>query len=290
MASLQEQQLSQIRSQFALDWQVPEFRIDFWDGKTADYCVVVPVINEGERIHQFVQRLKQSQVASKADIIIVDGGSTDGSLQQDFLREHGVRGLITKTGPGKLSAQLRVAYAFALASNYCGVITIDGNNKDDPSEIPEFIKAMKQGSDFVQASRFIAGGQGVNTPVMRTLAIRLIHAPVLRLASGFAWTDTTQGFRGYSERLLRHPGISIFRSVFESYELLVYLSYIAPRLGLKCIEIPSTRVYPAGAVPTKISSVRGNLDLLKSLLKAVRGRYTPVVSGPSATQPVSPAG
>ncbi len=36
-----------------------------------------------------------------ADIIIVDGGTTDGSLQLSGLKNHGVRGLLLKTGPGK---------------------------------------------------------------------------------------------------------------------------------------------------------------------------------------------
>jgi dolichol-phosphate mannosyltransferase len=275
MGSIEEAQLKKIRSQFPADWEVPDFRIDFWDGKTSDYCVIVPVINEGERIREFVKRLEANRIDSIADIIIVDGGSTDGSLDHAFLRSHRVRGLLTKTGSGKLSAQLRVAYAWALASKHLGVITIDGNNKDDPSEISAIIDKLREGYDFVQASRFIAGGRGVNTPLVRALAIKLIHAPLLSVFSGFSWTDTTQGFRGYSSKLLSSPGISIFREVFSSYELLVYLSYISPRLGFRCIEVPSTRVYPNGRVPTKITSFHGNLSLLKCLCAALLGRYTP---------------
>lgn len=278
MSSIEEAQLKEICSQFKADWEVPEFRIDFWDGKSSDYCVVVPVINEGDRIRQFVQRLKDNKINSFADIIIVDGGSTDNSLEPGLLRAKGIQGLITKVGPGKLSAQLRVAYSFALACKYLGVVTIDGNNKDDPSEIPIVIRKMSEGYDFVQASRFISGGKGVNTPIVRSLAIRLIHAPILSAFSGFHWTDTTQGYRGYSNAFLSSSSVSVFRSVFVSYQLLVYLSYIAPRLGFKCTEIPSTRIYPYGAVPTKISSFRGNLSLLKCLFQAVRDRYSPVDS------------
>jgi dolichol-phosphate mannosyltransferase len=275
MGSLEDAKLKEIRNQFPADWEVPEFRIDFWDGKTSDYCVIVPVINEGERIRQFVKRLKENNIDSIADIVIVDGGSTDGSLEHVFLRSHGIRGLLTKIASGKLSAQLRVAYAWALASKHLGVVTIDGNNKDDPSEISAIMDKLREGYDFVQASRFIAGGRGVNTPLARTLAIKLIHAPLLSVFSGFSWTDTTQGFRGYSSKLLCSPGISIFRTVFSSYELLVYLSYISPRLGFRCIEVPSIRVYPNGKVPTKISSFHGNLSLLKCLCAALLGRYTP---------------
>lgn len=278
MDSNEEAQLKEIRNQFAANWEVPEFCIDFWDGKTRDYCVVIPVINEGDRIRQFVLRLNNFNIDAIADILIVDGGSSDHSLDSGFLRAKGIRCLVTKTGPGRLSAQLRVAYAFALACKYLGVVTIDGNNKDDPSKIPLIINRLGEGCDFVQASRFIKGGKGVNTPLARLFAIRLIHAPILSVSSGFFWTDTTQGFRGYSNTLLAHQGVSVFRSVFDSYELLIFLSYIAPRLGFKCLEVPTTRVYPQGAVPTKISSLRGKLSLLKCLCAAVCGRYTPTKS------------
>ena len=125
----------------------------------------------------------------------------------------------------------------------------------------------------MQASRFIAGGLAVNTPKSRDYAIRFIHAPILSLSSGFHWTDTTQGFRAYSRRLLLDPRVNIFRNVFSGYEMLAYLSHIAPKLGFKCIEIPSKRIYPPGEVPSKISSFKGNLEVLTVLFKAAFGMY-----------------
>ncbi len=259
-------------------WQVPTFETTFWSGRQRSYCVVIPVINEGERIRSLLARMAGLQIEAYADIIIVDGGSKDGSLEPGALREFGVRGLLLKTGPGKLSAQLRCAYAFALDQAYEGIITIDGNDKDDPEAIPRFVAALRDGIDFVQASRFIAGGTAENTPKSRDLAIRLIHAPILSLASGFKWTDTTQGFRAYSSRMLLDPAVAPFRDLFMTYELLAYLSYRAPRLGYRCLELPSARRYPKGEVPTKISSFRGNLSILQILFNACTGRYNQVES------------
>ncbi len=256
-------------------WQVPAFDVRFWLGKQHRHCVVIPVINEGERIRSLLGRMAALRIEGLADIIIVDGGSTDGSLEPTVLQQVGVRGLLVKTGPGKLSAQLRCAYAYALDQGYEGIVTIDGNDKDDPGAIPRFIAALEQGVDFVQASRFIAGGVAENTPASRNLAIRLIHAPLLSLASGFRWTDTTQGFRAYSRRMLLDPQLAPFRDVFMTYELLAYLSYRAPRLGYRCLELPTARRYPKGEVPTKISSVRGNLAVMRILVAACLGRYTP---------------
>lgn len=256
-------------------WQVPAFDVPLWEGRSLACCVVIPVINEGQRIRSLLARMASLQIDKLADIIIVDGGSSDGSLALDALKENRVRGLIIKTGPGKLSAQLRCAYAFVLEQGYDHVVTIDGNDKDDPEAIPRFIAALTEGVDFVQASRFVPGGVAENTPLSRYIAIRLIHAPMLSLFSGFYWTDTTQGFRAYSRRLLLDPRVAPFRDVFVTYELLAYLSFRAPRLGYRCLELPTTRRYPPGEVPTKISTFRGNLLVLQVLLRACFGRYNP---------------
>lgn len=256
-------------------WQVPAMETPLWLGKQHSYCVVIPVINEGERIKSLLKRMEAERISSIADIIIVDGGSTDGSLELDSLGQLGVRGLVVKKGPGKLSAQLRCAYAFALDQGYKGIVTIDGNDKDDPEAIPRFIEALEGGIDFVQASRFLPGGMAVNTPKSRDFAIRYIHAPCLSLASGFRWTDTTQGFRAYSRRMLLDTQIAPFRDVFMTYELLAYLSYQAPKLGYLCKELPTIRRYPNGEIPTKISSFRGNLAILKILISSCLQKYDP---------------
>lgn len=255
-------------------WQVPAFDTPFWFERHQPYCVVIPVINEGARIKNLLDRMMAHKIAEVADIIIVDGGSTDGSLGLDMLKIYNVSGLLVKRGAGKLSAQLRCAYAFALDKGYVGIITIDGNDKDDPIAIPQFIVALNQGYDFVQASRFIPGGIAENTPKIRDIAIRFIHAPMLSFFSGFHWTDTTQGFRAYSSKMLLDAKVAPFRDIFSSYELLAYLSYRIPKLGYRCIEIPTVRRYPTtGDVPTKISGIKGNWSVLQVLFRACFGVY-----------------
>lgn len=268
--------MTDVSSEERAAWVVPAFDIKMWRGRTSDHCVVIPVINEGARIHNLLRRMTDLKISSIADILIVDGGSTDGSLEQSFLRGENVGGLLIKTGHGKLGAQLRCAYAFALDQGYQGIVTIDGNDKDDPYAIPGFVAALKREVDFVQASRYIAGGVAENTPKSREFAIRWIHAPMLRFFSGFRWTDTTQGFRAYSRRMLLDPKIAPFRDVFAGYELLAYLSYRAPRLGYRCLELPTARRYPAtGEIPTKISGVKESLSILSILFRACFSRFDP---------------
>jgi dolichol-phosphate mannosyltransferase len=236
------------------------------------YALLIPVINEGERIQNQLKLLKNANF--KVDIIICDGGSTDESLNDSFLKSNLVRVLLLKTGPGKLSSQLRIGYSWCLDQGYLGVITMDGNGKDDIDGITHFVQMLDKGYDYVQGSRYMQGGKSVNTPNVRALAIKLIHAPLISLSAGFRFTDTTNGFRGYSKKLLENKKLGIFRSVFNRYNLLFYISSQAPKLGLSCIEVPVCRRYPEhGVIPTKIDSFGGKVHLLYETINAVIGRY-----------------
>lgn len=255
---------------------VPDFSCAERMDKSSDYCVLIPVINEGERIAKELARAKEFGVPAAADIVICDGGSADGSLAESVLTEYMVNTLLVKLGPGKQGAQLRMGIWWALKRGYRGIITIDGNNKDSIEDVPEFIEKLKEGYDLVQGSRFIRGGKAVNTPLVRYLSVRLIHAPMISLTARHWFTDTTNAYRGYSRRYLEDERVQPLRDIFITYELLAYLSVRATQIGMKACEIPVRREYPKqGKTPTKISFFRGNADLMKILFLNFLGKYNP---------------
>ena len=43
---------------------VPDFECNEWQEKTKEYCVLIPIINEGERIKKELQRAKHYRVSS----------------------------------------------------------------------------------------------------------------------------------------------------------------------------------------------------------------------------------
>ncbi|MFO6445687.1 glycosyltransferase family 2 protein [Erythrobacter sp. NE805] len=256
------------------DWQVPAHETARYAPRRHAHALVIPVINEGERIRG--QLLRIQAVGLPVDVIIADGGSTDGSLDHEFVAQAGVRAVLTKTGPGKLSAQLRMAYAFALREGYAGIVTIDGNGKDGVEAIAAMVAKLEEGCDYVQGSRYLPGGVAENTPLERTIANRLIHAPLLSLAGRHWFTDTTNGFRAYSARYLTHPGVRPFRDEFQVYNLLFYLTVRAGQLGMKVAQVPVARRYPEdGKVPTKIGGLASMLALLRETVVAATGGHTP---------------
>ncbi len=262
---------------------VPAFECTEYMEKSKKYVVLIPVINEGDRVIRELKRAAQHHIADHADLVICDGGSTDGSVEEGKLRALQVNTLLVKEGPGKQGAQLRMGIWWALKRGYQGIITIDGNNKDSIEDVPNFIAKLEEGYDFVQGSRFVPGGQAVNTPLVRYISLKLIHAPVISMTARHRFTDTTNAYRAYSRKYLEHPQVQPLRDIFATYELLAYLSVRASQLGLRVCEIPVRREYPAeGKMPTKISAFRGNWELMKILVLNAFGRYNPCVDRPGA--------
>jgi glycosyltransferase involved in cell wall biosynthesis len=242
--------------------------------KTSRYCITIPVLNEGSRIHNQLEKMRR--IHSNLDVVICDGGSTDGCTAASTMKALGVRTVIYKLGVGRMSSQLRLLFAYAMQEGYQGVINIDGNDKDGVAAIPRYAELLDQGFDCVLGSRFLKGGQAENTPLDRKLGILMVHAPLISLAARRRMTDTTNSFRAFSRNFLLDDRVQPFRAVFDSYNLPYYLAVRASRLGFKVTEIPVYRGYPKGEkVPTKITGVRRKLDIFREIFETMAGTYNP---------------
>ena len=252
--------------------EVPDFRIDFERERRTRHAVCVFMINEGEKIRKQLRAMRER--ADGLDIVVADGGSTDGSLTPELMSEVDAKVLLVKTGGGKLSAQMRMAMAYCLNQGYEGLVCIDGNGKDGLDGLPAMRAALEEGWDHVQGSRFIPGGHHENTPALRYIAVRLLHAPLISLAAGTRYTDTTNGFRAYSRRLLEDARIAPLRAIFDQYQLHYHLAIEAARLGFRVKEVPVSRCYPAsGKTPTKIKGFGGLWRVFRQLTDVCRGKY-----------------
>ena len=249
-------------------------QVIFSNIKKKNYLLVIPNLNEGAELTKLIKKIFFFKINKLVDILVVDGGSNDNSINLSFLKKNINTLIFVKNNTG-LSRQLQYAYSFSKKKNYFATVTIDGNGKDDPRRIVNFIKKIENGFDFVQGSRFIKGGKELYTPLLRIFAIKFIHAPILSFFSGFKWTDTTQGFRCYKNILFKDSNLSIFRNIFQKYELLAYLNYKVPRLGYNCVEIPTNRIYKKniGAQNSKIKGVVGHWVIFKTLLKTCLGFF-----------------
>ena len=256
--------------------EMQECTITQLDSKKNDYCICIPIINEGERIKKELEKALTHKIYNQADIVLIDSGTTDGSTDIENLRKYKVNALIEMKEKKKYtqSKALRAGFYFAIERGYEGIITVDGNNKDDIKDVYKFIEKLKDGFDFIQGSRYIKGGKAINTPKSREFAIKYIHTPFISSICKKKYTDTTNLFRGYSRKYLLHEKVQPFRDIFKSYELSTYLSTRADVLGLKTCEVPVTREYPSSKkYSTKVGKIKGNYLIIKSLVEDKLGKY-----------------
>jgi glycosyltransferase involved in cell wall biosynthesis len=252
---------------------VPEYEVFLRTEARHPYVVYIFAFNERRRLAQQLDRFPKDSERG-FDIMVGDDGSTDGTGGSDLLEQCAVRGASRLKRNGGLSQNIKVALHWLYGQNYKGVILMNGNNRDDPSTVPGFIRALDDGYGYVQGSRFRAGGKHENTPWIRLLAIRLLHAPLFSLASLKWMTDTTNGYRAFSTAFLRDPRVEPFQPAFVKYEIEQYLAWKAIRLGYRAKEIPVARVYSPGGFTSHISSGWGGWkDMLRPLIMLLLRRY-----------------
>jgi hypothetical protein len=120
------------------------------------------------------------------------------------------------------------------------------------------------------------GGHHANTPLLRQIATRVVAAGLLWLATGYWYTDQSNGFKGLSRRFLIDARVQPFREIFQGHSLLVYLNYAAATHGFTIVQTPTSRSYPAsGPIPTRLTGVGHVARHLVDYLRIVAGRCNP---------------
>ena len=202
--------------------------------------LVVPIAyNEGQKIQRTLSRHPRDR---EYDLLVVDDGSTDGSL--DACDLNGATRLRNEKNQG-VGAAMKTAFQYALDHQYDIVVPEAGNDKDDPLQLPRLLDPILKGeADFVQGSRFLPGGSYGNTPFYRVLATRFVHPLLFSLAVGKRVTESTNGFRAIRTSLLRDARIDWRQGWLDKYELEPYLLFQAIRLGYRHCEVAVTKTYP----------------------------------------------
>lgn len=107
--------------------------------------VIVPLLNEEESLKPLYNQIKESVTKSRLDyeIIFVDDGSTDNSLQRikELAKQDGkIKYFSFRKNSGK-SAALNVGFMHAKGD---AVITMDADLQDDPAEIPNLLEELEK--------------------------------------------------------------------------------------------------------------------------------------------------
>ncbi len=223
---------------------------------------IAPVFNEGVKIGKVVDRMPLEIVD---EVLVVDDGSTDDSAEVAHASGAQVISMGATLGVG---AALQIGYDYAVRHNYDVTVTVAGNNKDAPEEIPLLLDPIAEGrADFVQGSRFLKrDGRFGAMPAYRQIATRL-H-PLLFSIIVRRWvTESTNGFRAVRTCILADPRLDLSQTWLRQYELEPYLYLRSIQLGYRTVEVPVTKIYPPKQVgQTKMKPIAGWWSILRPLV------------------------
>lgn len=168
--------------------------------------IVIPTYNEAEglertvaAVHAVAERVRDYHV----ELLVVDGNSPDGTaglarrLAARYPRLHV---LVEPCKSGLGGAYLRgMRYAVdELSADY--LFEFDADLSHDPQKIPEFLRRLSKGADFVVGTRYTAGGGIPADWAPHRKFLSVVGNRVIRLALGRRVSDWTGGFRGFHRR------------------------------------------------------------------------------------------
>ncbi len=203
-----------------------------------NYCAVIPTYNNVRTVADIVRRT----LAVCSDVIVVNDGSTDDTLQE--LQPFGdtIRIITYSRNRGKGYA-LRRGLEAARKAGFDYAVTIDSDGQHSPEEIPNLINALS--TLHSPLSTLVVGSRNLQAdgmPAGNTFANRFSNF-WFHLQTGLRLPDTQTGFRVYPLHNL--PCLSLLTYRYESeLELLVFSAW----RGVRIVPVPVSVSYPADRV------------------------------------------
>ena len=186
--------------------------------------VVIPTLNEAQNLPHVLPRIP----SWVDEIVIVDGGSTDGTVDvAKELRPEVI--IIEDLTPGK-GAALRRGFD-ATSSDI--VVMIDADGSMDPAEIRRFVSALIGGAQFAKGSRFVHGGGTADMEWYRRLGNSALTM-LVRAGFGGRYSDLCYGYNAFWRSTLDSLSLDA-----DGFEIETLMNIRALRAGLTITEVPS---------------------------------------------------
>jgi dolichol-phosphate mannosyltransferase len=216
-----------------------------------DLAIIIPAINERENLELLIPATWDvlSKLGVNAEIIVVDGGSTDGTIAA---AEHRGARVVQQNERGYGGALL--AGFSATTAPY--LITMDA----DLSHRPSFLAQMwneRSTAHVLIASRYVENGEA-EMPISRRFLSRILNVTYARVLS-LPFKDLSSGFRMYRADVLHR--ISLTARDFDVLEEILIRIYAE---GWSIRELPF-RYMARGSGKSHAKLVKFGIAYLKTL-------------------------
>ncbi len=190
-----------------------------------DLSIVIPAFNEKDSLLELLKRITEEMESQtlEYEVIIVDDGSTDGTLAElhrlksQYPR---LKAISFRRNYGKSPA---LSEGFRLASGTY-VVTMDADLQDDPAEIPALIEKLESGYDMVSGWK-----KKRHDPLSKTVPSRIFNFFTARL-TGIPIHDFNCGLKIYRREVVE--SLQVYG------ELHRFLPVLAHWQGFRVGELP----------------------------------------------------
>lgn len=218
--------------------------------------LVIPTLEEAGCIEAVLKEVPKQCVD---EILIVDAHSKDGTA--DIVRRLGYK-VIMQEGRG-------FGDAFSLGvSKATGdvVILMDGDGSHNPADIPKLIGKLKEGYDYVLASRYCKGSRSYDDTMVRHIGNKLFTF----LICFFHRMKITDSLYLYTA--IRKEVFDKVKIDSKGFEYCVEILVKVHKAGFKMAEIPSIeRMRYSGY--SKVKSMKHGFKILMEIFKSVSSGY-----------------
>jgi glycosyltransferase involved in cell wall biosynthesis len=195
--------------------------------------VVIPAKNEARCLPEVLVELPEGL----HEVILVDGGSTDGSAAAALSVRPDLR-VVRQTRRGKGNA---LVCGIAACTGDV-IVLLDADGSADPAEIAHFVAALVAGADFAKGSRFLGGGGSADLTVLRRLGNAALAAVMNRLY-GTSFTDLCYGYNAFWRHCVKDlalPESEGSTAAFgDGFEIETVIAAHVATAGLAVTEVPS---------------------------------------------------
>jgi len=185
--------------------------------------LILPTLNEVGGMKEVMPKIKKEWCDQ---IIIVDGGSTDGTIE--YARENGYSVYI-QNGKG-LRQGLREMWGMVEGDT---VITFSPDGNSIPELIPALIEKMKEGHDMVIVSRYAKGAKSYDDDWLTRFG-NWMFTTMINMLFRAHYDDALVIFRAYKTDLIDRLDINREAKFLKAAERAGVLIGWEPQLSIRC--------------------------------------------------------
>lgn len=194
--------------------------------------IIIPAYHERDQILPVLDRLFDL-VRLSCEVLLVVDDQDDPTLDlaaEYAEKEPRLRCLVNTYGSGPANA---IRYGMDAAVAEVAVVTM-ADGCDDVRQIDDLARLVERGVAVAAASRYMAGGQQVGGPFLKSLLSRTAGRS-LHVLARVGTRDATNSFKAYSTSFVRAVGIDSRHG----FEIGIELTAKAKRLHRPVAEIPT---------------------------------------------------